>query len=166
MDLPTARARYGRVIVVELDEEEHLFRPLTTGEARDLTDNIKSAPEISFDLCIEACRTAYLGTTAAFDAVSDKYPGAFAELLPAELLKDAGSAHRQLVRASLSSWKAAERNLVHTAKNLLAFKAYTHGEPSKEALAGALHIADWLDNTKGLFKIAYAYVKAMSRARG
>lgn len=155
----------GRTIVATVGGVEHRFRPLPADDARALSEAVRAAPELTFELCLDACGACYLGTPEAFDAASDAYPLAFAELVARELLVESGKASKALVRASLGRWKRSEKDLVGTARNLLAFKAYTSGDPSEEALAGALHVADYMDHSKALFRVVLGFFKAMAKAK-
>lgn len=160
------RAKYGTTFRLEAAGFEAHFRPMTFDEARTLSKQIERAPEIAFQLGIAACQACIVNGAEHFDALVEVAPLAFdldGPGLAATLLSNACSAAAANARAAVQRWRQADRNLAEVAESLLAFKAFTGGEPSPAARAGALHLAEAFDHQKGLFKLVLGYMRAVSK---
>lgn len=166
MDETSARLQYGRVVVVELDGHELLFRPLTPAEAARAADSVTKAPEIAVETALATCEAACL-TPEPFVQLADNYPLAFSgeDGVFGELLRLAQGDAVVRVKTGARLWKAADRNPGKMAENLLAFKAYQGGDWGEKEFAGALTIAEWMSSTKGLFQLFLALMKSLSRKR-
>ena len=166
MDARAARARFGRVLVVELDGRELLFRPLGVAEAQRLAKVVADEPEDALEQCLEACEGACVGGDYA--AAADSFPLAFGPQpggVAGELLKLATGDAKLRVQRGASAWKRADRNPGLMAEHLLAFKAYQGGEYGEREFAGALTISEWMSSTKGIFLLLSALLKALGRKR-
>lgn len=167
LDLARARLEHGRLVVVELDGCELVFRPLAPSEAHRVATLVAAAPEDALDACIEACRGACLSPPDVFDRLAGIYPLAFSgdDGVIGELIRLAQGAATLRVKEGVSRWKRADRNPGRMAENLLAFKAYQGGDYSADAFAGALTVAEWMQSTKGIFNMFMALLKALARRR-
>lgn len=168
MDARAARARYGRVLVVELGGAELLFRPLGVAEASTLAKAVAADPDDCLDECLAACEAAYVGPRAALEAAVDAFPLAFGPQdggVAGALLKLATGDAKLRVQKGAALWKRADRNPGLMAEHLLAFKAYQGGEYGEAEFAGALTIAEWMGSTKGIFLLFSALLKALSKRR-
>lgn len=167
MDEAQARLEYGKVVAVQLDGREVLFRPLTPLEARRISLRMLAAPADALDTGLAACESALLTDPTDFAALADQYPLAFSgeDGALGELLRSAQSDARARVRSAAALWKASDRNLGRIAENLLAFKAYNGGDFTAEQFAGAMTVAEWMSSTKGIFNLFLSLLKALSKRR-
>lgn len=164
-DLPEElRARYPRLLEVELDGRCLAFRPLTPFEADGLLTAL-SKLEGGMELRLAAARSCCVHGAEHFDALVEDYPLTFGEDVVRELLDMARGDARMTIQGAKTLWQQGSKNLGHVAEALLAFKSYTGGDWTKEQFAGALHIAELLDTQKGTFKLVLGYMKALSRRR-
>ena len=76
-DFASARVEFGQLIVVDLDGQELVFRPLKPTEAHKVVTRTESAPEDALDLALATCRGCCLSDLAVFDRLADIYPLAF-----------------------------------------------------------------------------------------
>lgn len=168
MDATQARLEYGKIVAVELDGHEVLFRPFTPLEAARTGAQMLACPEEALDLGLAACERALLSSLDDFRALADRYPLAFTSNDGAlgELIRNAQNTARDRVQRGAKLWKASDRNLGRMAENLLAFKAYTGGEYTSEQFAGAMTVAEWMSSTKGIFNLFLSLLKALSKRRG
>ena len=148
---------------VEIDGAALVFRLPTAAEVREYLEAARrpEAPqlELSLDLCAACC----LSARDEFDRVADERPLAIADAVLPRLFTAARDQQQRVGRAAVARWRQAETSLARIAENLLAFKAYSGGEPSEQALAGALHVAEWLDASRGTFRLIHALMKGLSR---
>jgi hypothetical protein len=167
VDVAQARLQYGQLVVVELDGEELIFRPLAPSEAHRVVALSTAQPEDALDVCLATCRGACLSDPEVFERLANIYPLAFSgdDGVIGELVKLAQGAAVLRVKDGVGKWKRADRNPGRMAENLLAFKAYTGGDYSAEAFAGALTVAEWMQSTKGIFNMFAALLKALSKRR-
>jgi hypothetical protein len=137
-----------------------VFRLPTALESEDYLEQLKADPEdaleAAHDLAAKCCLNGDWAATA------DEYPLVVDKIVPA-LFRRAGDDARAAVRAAVRRWRAAETNLGRIAENLLAFKAYSGGAPDEKALAGALLVAEWVDVTRGTFRLLQGIVKGLRR---
>lgn len=168
MDEDRARAEYGRVVAVELDGREVLFRPLTPSEAARASRELLARPADAVDVGLAWCETALLSDRADFLALADRYPLAFTgdDGALGELIRQAQAAARERVQRAARLHKASDRNLGRMAEHLLAFKGYTGGEYTAEQFAGAMTIAEWASSTKAIFNLFLALLKGLAKRRG
>ena len=166
-DFASARVEFGQLIVVDLDGQELVFRPLKPTEAHKVVTRTESAPEDALDLALATCRGCCLSDLAVFDRLADIYPLAFSgeDGVIGELVQLAQGAAKLRVKEGVSKWKGADRNPGRMAENLLAFKAYTGGDYSAEEFAGALTVAEHMQVTKGTFNLFLSLMKALSKRR-
>jgi len=164
--LESLRAKYGTVFQVEAAGRVAAFRAMTIDEARTLGQQIARVPEAAFELGIAACETCLLD--GDFSGMLEDAPLAFDldEGLAGQLMAHASKEAHAGAKAAVARWRASGRNLAEVAESLLAFKAYTGGEPSPAARAGALHFAEGLDHQAGLFKLVLGYMRAISKRKG
>jgi hypothetical protein len=164
-ELDELRAKHGTLLTVTIDGRSASFRRMSVDEARDLSARLALAPDLGFELAVQACRTCLVTEPADFVALLDLAPLAFDfdEGLCGRMLKLASEEAHATAKAAIKSWRAGERNLAQTATNLLAFKAYVGGSPSASAYAGALAVAESFDTMKGLFKLHLAFMKSLSK---
>lgn len=162
-----ARLEYGKVVVVEIDGHELLFRPLKPSEAERAAKLITADVENAVETSVEVCRNALLSDPSVFDQVLEYAPLMFSgeEGIIGELLKLANSEFSLRVKTASSLFKRGERNYGLIAENLLAFKAYQGGDYTAKEMAGALHIAEWMSSTKGIFLMFQSLLKALSKKR-
>lgn len=167
LDHAQARLEYGRLVVVELDGCELVFRPLAPSEAHRIVALAESAPEVALDASIAACRGACLSGPDDFDRLANIYPLAFSgeDGVIGELIRLAQGAATLRVKEGVGRWRRADRNPGRMAENLLAFKAYQGGDYGAAEFAGALTVAEWMQATKGIFNMFMALLKALSRRR-
>lgn len=168
MDLDALRAKHGMVFRLEAGGNVAAFRPMTFEEARTLGQQIERVPGLAFELGIAACAACLIDGAEAFSAICEEAPLAldYDDGLAGRLMQHASVEAHEGVRVAIQKWRSADRNLAEVADSLLAFKAYTGGEPSPRARAGALHAAEGLDNLKGLFKLVLGYMRAVSKKKG
>lgn len=167
MDEAQARLEYGKIVAVQLDGREVLFRPLTPLEARRVSVRMLASPEDALDTALAACESALLSDVDDFRALADQFPLAFSgdDGALGELLRQAGADSRARVKTAAGLWKASDRNLGRIAENLLAFKAYNGGDFTAEQFAGAMTVAEWMSSTKGIFNLFLSLLKALSKRR-
>ena len=166
LNLEALRAKHGTVFSLEAGGLTAVFRPMGIDEARLLGKQLDRIPELAFELGIAACQACLL--EGDFDALLDAAPLAF-DLdsgLAGRLMAHASQAAHAGAKEAVRRWRASGRNLAEVAESLLAFKAYTGGEPSPAARAGALHAAEAADNLTGLFKLVLGYMRAVSKSKG
>lgn len=147
----------------EVDGAALRFRLPSREEIEEYLAASRSNPDVQIGLGISLARTCCLD--GPVDEVAEERPLLLVEtVLPAlfSAQTDREVKHR---RAGIARWKRAETDLGRMADSLLAFKAYVGGEPSEAALAGALHIAEWLDSTRGTFRLFAGFLKALSRRK-
>lgn len=168
MDEAQARLEYGKVVAVELDGHEVLFRPFTPLEAARLSAQLLTHPSEALDLGLAACERALLSEPETFRKLADSCPLAFTadDGALGELIRNAHAAARDRVQRGARLWKASDRNLGRMAENLLAFKGYTGGDYTPEQFAGAMTVAEWMSSTKGIFNLFLALLKGLSKRRG
>ncbi len=164
--LDALRAQHGPLTIVKDDEHAAAFRAMTPAEVQALEARVRSLPDLSYQLAVDACLTCLVSERADFDALLETWPLAFDlddKGLCGKLAAAATATATGEVNAAVARWRGAERQLGRAAQHLLAFKAYTGGPPSADAMAGALAVAEGLDTLKGLFKLHYSFFKALSR---
>lgn len=166
MDIEALRAEHGLVFSLNAGGLDATFRPMTIDEARRLGKQIDRVPELAFELAVAACRACHIA--GDFEGLLDVAPLALDldEGLAGRMLAHASTEAHASAKAAVHRWRSSGRNLAEVAESLLAFKAYTGGEPTPAARAGALHAAEGLDHLTGLFKLVLGYMKAMSKAKG
>lgn len=168
MDEAQARLEYGKVVAVELDGREVLFRPLAPIEAVRISARMLAEPAEAIEVALAALQTALLSPLEDFLDLADRYPLAFTSDDGAlgALIRNAHAAARDRVQRGSRLWKASDRNLGRMAENLLAFKAYAGGDYTPEQFAGAMTVAEWMSSTKGIFNLFLALLKGLSKRRG
>jgi hypothetical protein len=166
-DFASARREHGRLVVVDLEGHELVFRPLKPGEAHKVVSQTEAAPEDSLGIALETCRACCLSDLTVFDRLSDIYPLAFSgdAGVIGELINLARGDAVLRVKDGVGFWRRADRNTGRMAENLLAFKAYQGGDYTAEQFAGALTVAEWMQVTKGIFNMFAALLKALARRR-
>lgn len=166
-DFASARAKHGQLVVVDLDGEELVFRPLKPQEAHSIVARTEAAPEDALDAALVTCRACCLSDLEVFDRLADIYPLAFSgeDGVIGELILVAMAGARIRIKEGVSKWKGADRNPGRMAENLLAFKAYSGGDYSAQELAGALTVAEWMQVTKGTFTLFLSLMRALSKRR-
>jgi hypothetical protein len=154
------------LVTMEVDGASLAFRPLSATEAERLAAEVAASEDGGLEACIAACREVCTDP-AAFDLVVDRYPLAFFgdDGVAGALVEQRSARASRDLKDAISRWKRADRLPVRMAMNLLAFKAYTGGDPSPEALAGALTVSEWMQATKGIFTMFMSLLKALSRRR-
>lgn len=162
MDLDELRAKHRTVTVLEHEGRVAAFRGMTVDEAREVSDQLKAAPDLAYPLAIKACLQCLIGGETAFAEILEAAPLAvdFDEGLAGRLLEAASDVAKASVAEALRKFRHSDRNLGQMADNLLAFKAYAGGAPSSGAQAGALHIAEAIDALKATLKLQLAVAKA------
>lgn len=168
MDEAQARLEYGKIVAVELDGHEVLFRPFSPIEAVRISARLLAAPAEAVENSLTALQPALLTPLEDFLELADRYPLAFTadDGVLGELIRNAQAAARDRVQRGARLWKASDRNLGRMAENLLAFKAYTGGDYTPEQFAGAMTVAEWMSSTKGIFNLFLALLKGLSKRRG
>jgi hypothetical protein len=168
VDEAQARLEYGRIVAVELDGREVLFRPFTPLEATRVSAQMLTQPSEALELGLAACERALLSDPEAFRELADRYPLAFTgdDGALGELIRNAQLMARDRVKRGAGLWKSSDRNLGRMAENLLAFKSYTGGDYTPEQFAGAMTVAEWASSTKGVFNLFLALLKGLSKRRG
>lgn len=158
---------HGPLVRVELGGRELAFRQLTPDEAEALADRFDRAPELALTCALEACQTCCVAGCEHFEEVADAYPLAFSveSGVCETLLKLASDKLAASIKKAIRDWRGADRQLGQVAQALLAFKAYQGGVASPEALAGALHIAEHFDTTKGLYRLHLSFMRAMGKKK-
>lgn len=164
-ELDELRARHGPLTIVESEGRTVAFRAMTAAEALTLQTRLRATPELALTIAVEACRACLVTLPADFDAMLDATPLVFdlEDGVCGRLAKAASDAAAAEVKAAVSGWRGAERQLGRTAQHLLAFQAYSGGPPTADELAGALAVAEGLDTLRGLFKLHYSFMKALAR---
>lgn len=150
--MPAATAR------VRIDGAEFVFRPPTVAEA----ESYLARPDAA------ALATALLvdGDPGALARVADARPLALSHSVLPRLFAMAAAAREARGKRAVARWRSSETHLGRMAESLLAFKAYDgRSEPSETAVAGALHVAEWLDCTRGVFRLLHSLIKGLSRGR-
>jgi hypothetical protein len=168
VDWDGLKLAHGQLVHLELDEHKLAFRQLTPDEAEALYDKLERAPELALQIALDACALCCVAGAEHLEEVTDSYPLAFSSEsgVCEMLLKLANDALAASIKKAIRNWRAADRQLGQVAQNLLAFKAYTGGVASPEALAGALHWAEHLDTTKGLYKLHLSFMRALAKRKG
>jgi hypothetical protein len=166
-DFVGARREHGQLVVVDLDGEELVFRPLKPSEAHRVIVQTEAAPENGLDVALATCRDCCLSDLAVFDRLTDTYPLAFSgdAGVIGELIHLAQGAATLRVKDGVGFWRRADRNTGRMAENLLAFKSYQGGDYTAEQFAGALTVAEWMQVTKGIFNMFAALLKALARRK-
>lgn len=152
----------GERLAVSADGKELLFRPVSQAEAGAYVRARSADPSASFDTDLRFVSEQHAGEPAALEAFLSRAPLAATEIAAA-LVRQANARTREANAVGVKRWRRSGQNAGQIAENLLAFKAYSGGDPPAAAVAGALHIAEWLDNTRGIFRIFLAVVKALGR---
>src|SRR5687767_5460937 len=113
VDETQARLEYGKVVVVQLDGRELLFRPLTPGEATKASTRLVAAPEDALDFGLAVVESALLSDADDFRSLVDRYPLAFTgdDGVLGELLRQAQATARSRVKSGAGLWRASDRNL-------------------------------------------------------
>ncbi len=150
-------------VCVQLGGHSLEFRPLTIEESADIVWEVEAFPESEATLCDQVCEKACLSDLDKFAALIDEYPLVCAETILVAILKEGGDQAMARLDAGVKSWKAADRDYGRTAQHLLAFKAYTGGDYTKDQMAGALALAETFGTIKGLFQLVHSYIKGMRR---
>lgn len=180
MDLDSLRLEHGKLVRVDIGGRSFAFRPMTSDEAEAVADRLERAPELALDTAFEACSDCCVGVfegeparaledpQKALDEAADLYPLIFSAETGVcdRLLTLASDALAKRIKDAISRWRKSDRNLGMVAESLLAFQAYRGGQPSSEALAGALHMAEHLDFTKGLYRLHLSFMRALGKRRG
>lgn len=163
---PGAQVKARRMIFVEVDGSELLFRPLGRLEAQAAAQAISENPSDAEETAHAVCRECCLDKEA-FDAICDVYPRLMTGSggVYIELQKDARRRKIEDEKAAGAQFKRSERDLKQKALGLLAFKAYSGGDWCVDTLAGALTLADWASKTNGIFVMFQALMKALSRKK-
>lgn len=164
LDVAALRAKHGRLLEADVGGHRLYFRPLTAPEANALARQINLAPELGFELALDACAGAFLGPPEQYAELSDSFALAFAadDGVCGRLLADADADARAIVKAGIARWKRSERNLGAQADALLALLSYRGGEVGEKQLAGALHVVQALDTVTALFKLHLNFFKSMA----
>ncbi len=157
------RARYPRLLAVELDGVLLAFRPLTFVEADQLIEAQRRGT--SMQVMLDAVLPCCVYGMEHLPQLVESYPLTFGDDTAKELLDMARADARMTIQGAKTAWQNGQKNLGFTAESLLAFKSYTGGAWTKEQFAGALHIADLIDTHKGLFRLVLAFLKSMGRRR-
>lgn len=166
-DFARAKREHGRVVVVDLNGHELVFRPLKPSEAHRVIAQTEAAPEHGLDVALETCRACCLSDLEVFDQLADVFPLAFSgdAGVIGELVNLARGDATLRVKDGVGFWRRADRNTGRMAENLLAFKSYQGGDYSAEQFAGALTVAEWMQVTKGIFNMFAALLKALARRK-
>ena len=161
-----ARREHGKLIAVEVGGAQLRFRPLTLAEATRFARDTRLDPEDATELALALCEACCVA--GDFAASSEAFPLAFAgaDGVADALLKDAADSCAADIKSGIARWRGADRNLGQVAQSLLALKAYAGGPVDAATFAGALHVAEWLDTTKGLFRLVSSFMKALSKRGG
>lgn len=147
----------------EVDGAALRFRLPTRAEVEDYLEAARKRPGEQLELGSALCAACCIDGPIA--EVTESRPLALVESVLPLLFSTASSRATAARRAGIARWKRAETDLGRMADSLLAFKSYIGGEPSEAAFAGALHVAEWLDSTRGTFRLFSAFLKALSRRR-
>lgn len=167
MDLDALRLKHGQLTTLEVGGWRVVFRPMPIEDARELGRLSEAAPHLAFELGLAAVQRCLVAGADDYAQIAEHYPlaldidGGVLE----RLLKQSSAQAHATVKLAINKWRAADRNLADVAEQLLAFKAYVGGEPSANARAGALHIAELSDSVKGLFKLHLAFMKSMAKSK-
>lgn len=166
-----ARALHGRLVLVDLRGRELAFRPMRATEAQDVAAKLDRAPEVALSTALAAVRECWIADPdepGAFEEAADNFPLAFsAEAgVCAQLLKLASEELAAEVKEAISRWRQSDRQLGIIAEDLLAFQEHKGGQATAKALAGALHWAELVDTTKGLYKLHLSFMRSLSKRRG
>ncbi len=149
-------------LAVKVDGRPLLFRLPSAAEVDSFVESSKDDPAGAFDqalaLLTECCQEG------DFDAILEENPLCVDRILP-ELFNRSNQAVKEQVRSAIRRWRAAETNLGRIAENILAFKAYQGGQASPQAFAGALHVAEWFDVTRGTFRLLNAFMKGLRKRK-
>ena len=137
-----------------------VFRLPTSAETAEHLAALKSTPDDGLEVSLALCER--LLESGDWAEVADQYPLAVDQIVPA-LFNAANDEAKRQIQAAVRRWKTAETNLGRIAENLLAFKAYNGGDANEKAFAGALHVAEWFDSTRGLFRLCHGYMKGLRR---
>lgn len=143
---------------VRIDGAEFVFRPPTLAEAEEF---LAGAEPGAF-----AARLLVEGDPAALARAADARPLALGQSVLPRLFALAATAREARGKRAVARWRSSETHLGRMAESLLAFKAYDGSEePSEATIAGALHVAEWLDSTRGVFRLLHSLIKGLSRGR-
>ncbi len=166
--LDEARVAHGRLIQVDLRGRVLFFRPMGLDEAQATATRLDRAPSAALTTALAAVRKCCVSDLQEFDEAAENFPLAFSAEsgVCATLLAMASDELSANVKEAIARWRTSERQLGVIAEDLLAFKAYTGGVADAKTLAGALHVADLIDTTKGLYKLHLAFMNAMGKRRG
>jgi len=147
------------------DELADAAQPMSIApeEVEEYLAAVRARPEAQLELGTDLVARCALGT--AIDALIEDRPLALVECVLPALFTARSKRSLKVRRGGISRWKRGETDLGKMADSLLAFRAFSGGEPSEAAFAGALHIAEWLDSTRGLFRLFSAFMKALARRR-
>lgn len=155
-------------ITVAIDGAELRFRAPVLFEAEEYLETVRAAPGESLAAGLVLCQVCADddATRFALAALSEERPLALADLVLPRLFTVAQATATRTRKAGVARWKRSETNLASIAESLLAFKAYVGGEPTEAEYAGALQVAEWVDATRGTFRLVHGFMKAMGRRRG
>lgn len=137
-----------------------VFRLPDSVETAAHLEALKVTPDDGLEASHALCER--LLVSGEWAEVAEQYPLSVDQIVP-QLFQAASDEARRQVQAAVRRWKTAETNLGRIAENLLAFKAYNGGDASEKAFAGALHVAEWFDSTRGLFRLCHGYMKGLRR---
>lgn len=167
IDFEDARAEHGQLIRVDLRGREFVFRPMGLDEAQAVAIKLDRSPQAALDTAINAVRACVLSDLEEFDEASENFPLAFSAErgVCAQLLKVASDELALQVKQAISRWRHSERQLGVMAEDLLAFQAYKGGIAGEKELAGALHWAELIDTTKGLYKLHLSFMRSLAKRR-
>lgn len=70
-----------------------------------------------------------------------------------------------LGKIATQQWRAGQRDIGRVAGSLLAFMAHDGKDHNPEAFAGALHIAEHFEATKGTYRLLEALIKALAKSK-
>lgn len=76
--LAEAKAKYRKVVILELDGKSLAFKPLTLAMITDLKKQITKSPELALKLSVNACKFCCIFGAEHFDELADVYSLAFA----------------------------------------------------------------------------------------
>lgn len=167
VDIAEARAEYGRLIQVDLRGREYIFRPMSADEAQAVATRLDRVPEVALSTAIAAVRACCLSPLDEFDEAADNFPLAFSAErgVCSQLLQMASEEIALHVKQAISRWRASDRQLSTIADDLLAFQTYKGGAAGPKQLAGALHWAELIDTTKGLYKLHLSFMRALAKRK-
>jgi hypothetical protein len=76
--IPELKAKYGRLVIIDIDGKTLAFKPLNKDKITDLKKQISKAPDLALNVSINACEFCCVLGAEHFKELADSRPLAFA----------------------------------------------------------------------------------------